>query len=368
MLERRARQRSGLSDFGGGAYRTGLDRLCASADRDANLSLIGRLGMRNAIMRALVTRLRRVAMVAAHPEFERRPLRAPILLLGARSGTTFFHRLLSRDPTLRTLALWEVLEPIAGSGPDRRVRDAQRQVDTIKRVAPDIDAKHRIGVEQPEEDIFVLDSTLKSAGFYMLAPVFGYAEWLLEQDLSEAYREYAQLLRLLAASSPQRRLVLKAPAHMMALEALVVAIPDLLVVQIHRDPSTVLASMNSLMFSMHSVVCREQEPKRLGAFNARLLEEMLDRSRQALGALPAERVCHVRYDDLVADSFAETRRVYAHLGLERPASAIHRQAEFVQQRRQQKFGKHEYALEDFDLDRAEIGRRFASHREHLDLS
>ena len=61
-----------------------------------------------------------------------------------------------------------------------------------------------------------------------------------------AYALHRRFLQHLQWRAPAERWVLKAPSHVFAFDALFEAYPDALVVQTHRDPVTVLASVASL--------------------------------------------------------------------------------------------------------------------------
>ena len=60
---------------------------------------------------ALIKRLRLKSYLEREPSIASIQLKSPIFLVApARTGTTFLHRLLARDPAHRTLRLWEALQ------------------------------------------------------------------------------------------------------------------------------------------------------------------------------------------------------------------------------------------------------------------
>ncbi|MCP3958763.1 MAG: sulfotransferase, partial [bacterium] len=209
-----------------------------------------------------------------------------------------------------------------------------------------IDAKHRIDADQPEEDIFLLNSSLKSAAFYMMAPVYSYLEWLSEQDLGSVYLEYLQHLQVFQSEAPQVRLTLKAPAHLWGMSSLLKAIPNGFVVQTHREPVEVLASINSLISTMHAGVCDSFDANRMARVNLRFFEEMVQRGEEALADFPSRQQLHVRYDDLVKDPIAMVRKLYEHFDLKLTNEVEERLDHFVNNRPKHKYGRHEYAIED----------------------
>lgn len=336
--------------------------LCRSAGEDAGLSLVGRIAFRDLITEALISRLLRVEAVKTRRHVFDTPLVPPLIIVGARSGTTFLHRLLCCEPRARPLALWEVLRPMPPLGPDRRHDAVRRQVAAIKRLYPGVDTKHLIDADQPEEDIFLLNSSFKSAGFYMMGPVYSYVEWLRSQDLSSAYLEYLQHLQLFQAEDPSKRLTLKAPAHLYSMRALLAAIPNALVVQTHREPVEVLGSMNSFMQTMHAGICDDFDKRRMAATNTGILEELISRGEKDLATVSSEQVIHIRYRDLVKNPIETVRDIYRHFGLDFTEELESRLCDFVAGRPQNKYGRHVYSVEDFGLSEAEVFERFADYR------
>ncbi|MDP3936737.1 MAG: sulfotransferase, partial [Deltaproteobacteria bacterium] len=296
-FKERAMRMAGLDDFGEPDYEAGLATLCDSVEKDARLLLTGRLAFRDGVTNALVTRLRRIEARKRSPEIFARPLVPPLIVIGLpRSGTTLLQRLLSLDEETRAPALWELQEPIAGPGPDRRRERSIKQVARMKKAAPGIDAKHHIDSDEPEEDVFLFDSSLWSLSFWMLAPVYGYLTWYLEQDPLPGYRVYREHLQLFQAENPGKRLTLKAPAHTGYVGALLEAVPEALVVQTHRDPVTVTNSVNSLFHTVHGYLTERVDIERTAAVNVDLFLRYFEWNFAAREKIQAGRILDIRYD------------------------------------------------------------------------
>lgn len=362
-LMRAAVRQTGLDDFDDDpVFREGLEVLCASVEADADLTLVGRTIIRAYVLRTLVTRLRAVDLRERAPEIAETALVPPLIVLGLpRSGTTLMHHLLTRDPVARPLLFWELMEPIAGPGPDRRAETLREMLDGMKRAEGGLDAKHAFDADNPEECMLLLDSTLVSLSFWVFAPVYGYGDWLRRQDQRGPYRTYRWFLQYFQSADPGRRLTLKAPAHSQALGALLDAVPDARIVQMHRDPVDVVPSLNSLIHSLHGLVTREVDVRRMSEANMTQLECFIERIDAARAARPG-RVLDVRYDELIGDPVACARRVYDHFGLELTAQTVDAMKAHVVARPQHAHGRHVYAAEDFGLDPAAIAERFAGYR------
>jgi hypothetical protein len=366
LLMRAAEQQAQCDDYGSEELTNRLKVLVESAERDARLTLVGRIGMRETIVNALTMRLLRQKLLRDRPQILDTELADPIIVIGLpRSGTTLLHRLLSLAPRARSLSYWEVRKPLCPPGPDTRLAWARRQQASMKWLAPGLDAKHFSGAEQPEECMFLLDSTLLSATFWIAAPVYRYLEFYLEQDQAEAYRGYREHLRIFQAAQPGRRMTLKAPAHTAHVRALLQAIPNAKLVQLHRDPVSVVGSMNSLFYSLHRVVTDDVDLERMARTNLELLATGIDRNLLARDELGTTNIVDVYYRDLVADPVATLERLAERLELPFDAEYRRRSSEFVRANPQHKHGRHRYQAQDFALSEPEIRARFARYSERF---
>lgn len=361
-LVQRARRTAKLEDFGDAEDHAGLVRLCRSLEEDAQLSLGGRIVMRENITNALVNRLRLVEATKRSPETFETPLVAPLLVVGLpRSGTTLLHRLLSLAEGARPLLLWEVLEPMAGPGPDQRRDQVQKRVRMLKRLAPAYDAKHHLDADEPDECALLLDSSFTSAVWCMMAPVFGYIDWVKERDPTPSYRMYTQFLQHFQAQTPDRRLTLKAPLHTAYLDSLFANIPNLMVVQTHRDPVQVIPSLVSLFETMYGIISKVE--REVGAsFVADVIEMLIDRNMDARDRISADRLIDISYDDLTADPLGTTHKIYAHFGLDWTDAHERRIREWTTERPRHRLGVHTYDLNGSGLTQEGLAQRFARYR------
>jgi hypothetical protein len=367
-LLRAARQRDPLDDFGDPVFLDGLEALLRSATTDAGLSFLGRLVLRDQIVSALVNRLRLVALRKERPQLDRSRLTVPPLIITGlpRSGTTFLHRLLAEAPGARALPTWQLWEPIPGPGPDRRLVQARRRVAMLRRLAPDLDAKHRVDAEAPEECVLLFSQSFFSVSYWMFAPVYSYLEWLIEQDSTEAYRDYRTYLLYFQAQSSGERLTLKSPSHMGALPALLDRIPEALVVQTHRDPVPICASTNSLFRTFHGLMTDHLDLHRMARTNVSLLAYAARESMKARQAAAASgRVYDIRYDDLVGDALGTVRDIYRHFDLAWGPAPETRLRQAIARNPQHKHGCHAYSAAEFGLDETELDTAFAAYREHF---
>src|SRR5262249_47681631 len=150
-----------------------------------------------------------------------------------------------------------------------------------------------------------------------------YQAWLESADLTWVYASHRRQLQYLQWKAPATRWVLKSPGHLWALDALLAVYPDARIVQMHRDPLKVVASLTSLVTLLRSLASNAMDPVGMARAWTPRLARGLTRAPQARddAALPASRVFDVRFPDLMADPIAMVRRIYAHFDLALGAEA-----------------------------------------------
>ena len=364
-----ARRRTRLDDFGGDDFREGLDRLLASLDAEARLSLLGRFIAREEVCGALCNRLRVLDWHARHPEIAEQPVRRPIVIAGqGRTGTTILHELMALDPANRVPLTWEVDHPVppperASYRTDPRIAASQAQLDRSERLIPDFKRIHRMGAELPQECVRITAMAFASIVFAATWRVPGYTRWLLDDaDLSPAYRLHRRTLQLLQWRCPAERWVLKSPGHLWHLGALRAEYPDVCLVQTHRDPLKILSSLTSLEMVLRSMASDAIDAREIALEWSHWLSEGYDRGVdfRSRGALPPSQVIDVQFRDFVRDPVFEVRRIYDHFGLElRPAVAT-AMKDYVASNPNDRDGAHRHRFAatglDADEERARVSR------------
>lgn len=368
-LMRAARKATGLDDFGDYGFHEGLLRLTSSLEHEAQLTPLGRVAARKRLVSLLETRLR---LLARLPQLRDEVIAQPVFVLGLpRTGTTVLYGMLASNPAMRSPASWEVSRPFpAPSGVDpKRVALMDKDFDGFRQLAPGIDHIHPMGPFLPQECLAMQAPALMSYEFPTTFPVPSYWAWLREQDMAPAYAFEKQFLQHLQSGGHRgEHWVLKTPCHLMWLDALLEVFPDALLVHTHRNPTTVLASVSSLMSTMRSAMSSAIDPVAIGREQLEAWTWGMARVMAARERVPAERVVDVHYEDTVARPVETVARVYSHLGLDyTPAVAAGVEA-YLAENPRDKHGSHAYSLEEFGLDRDEVDAAFAGYRERFGVS
>lgn len=365
-LLRSAMRQTGLNDFGDPGFMEGLKVLLTSAEREAKLHVVGRLALQQVVVDDLSNRLLLEAAKRHTPDLFARPFLSPLIIMGLpRSGTTLLHRLLAEDPAHYAPRFWELARPLPQPGkPDDRRRKAERELALRKRMTRDLDAKHFVTADTPEEDLFMLASSFETLLYWVLAPVYSYLDWYLKGDRVRKYQEYRAWLHVLQALVPGRRLVLKAPEHTGALAALLQAVPEARLVQTHRDSVTVFGSFVSLNLTTQGLATDTLDVRRNAEANLTLLERELARNLHDREAHP-EAVYDVRYDDLVGDPAGTVQAIYQHYGLALSGAYRGRLGQYIRENPQGKHGVHRYAASDVGFTDEAVRGRFAAYNERF---
>jgi len=317
QLIEKARRRSQLEDFGEPNFFEPLGRLLKSCHCEARLNVIGKLALRNDVVRILCNRLFLVRDRRQYPEIAKQEIHGPIFIVGLpRSGTTLLHTLLAADPAHRVPLTWEIMSPSPPDiiGRQGRIRAANRDLAMLRWLAPTFESVHATGAELPQECVSLMSPTFMSDQFDTMYNIPSYRGWFFRQDLRPAYEFHRRFLQHLQFRRSGERWVLKAPAHMFAAPALISIYPDAKFVQLHRDPIDAVASVSSLVTILRSVFSDAIDPIQVGQDAMVYWSEALKTFMRVRDQLPTDRVCDLFYDEVRRDPIAATKRVYQHFG------------------------------------------------------
>lgn len=365
-----ARRKTKLVDLGTGEVEDKLRILVRSFAREAGLHPFGRATVRDLLVRVLSNRLRIVDLLERRPEIGRASIERPVFVIGfPRTGTSVLYNLLAQDPESRPLLFWESLLPVPPSrarvrGEDPRIRRARIQAWVTRHLIPGFDAVHHTRAEEPEECMSLQLRTLVSWYFLLWGDLPEYREWLLSREkrtFVEAYRFYRQQLQLLQWQRPGGGWLLKSPAHLLAMDALVEVFPDASIVQTHRDPLRALPSACSLIAVMRGLMSECVETRELGHITLQRAEVLFERMLAAREQIAPERVVDVQYRDVVEEPIAVVRRIYAHFGRRLSHEAEARMVRWLAEHPRHRHGVHRYTLAEFGLEREQVQRACADY-------
>ena len=319
-----------------------------------------------------------------HPEIEREQIERPVFIVGInRTGTTFLHRLLSRDSRYWTLRRYELTEPVlpngeyatvAGTDQDPRRAYAEELLGATN-VVNTLAGLHRTDIDEPEEDLWILWLTFSTWIFATAYHVPAYGRWLAETDSRNAYAHHRRVMqhftwqRRQREQQGQRQWLLKMPFHLKELEVLLLTYPDAVFIQTHRDPVETMGSWNSIVERIRGFSTEPRPPHEAGAEQLTFMSGMLNDAMRFRASNPAleERWVDVRYTDLVDDPMAVVNDIYARHGWPLEPAAVDEMQKWLtlqeEQRRQEP--QHKYRLEDYSLTPETVNEAFAPYRDFV---
>jgi hypothetical protein len=292
-----------------------------------------------------------------------------------RTGTTILHDLLAQDPATRVPLTWEVDRPCpppetATYETDPRIDDVDAITSGVELLIPGFLAMHPMGARLPQECVRITVSDFRSVMFPTQYRVPTYGRWVLyEADMAPAYRWHRQFLQHLQSRHPARRWVLKSPAHIWCLRALLDEYPHALLVQTHRDPLRIIASLSSLIATLRGISSDDTSIPDAAAEFAEYIIEGLDRSVTARvdGTVDPDRVVDLHFGAFMADPFATIHQVYDRLGLELGDETETRMRDFLARHPPDLHGTHRYSFADTGLDAGELRERSRRYQEYFDV-
>ncbi len=358
-----ARRRERLDDFGSLSVSAPLRQLVESIDAEADLHPVGRYMTRERLVGVLANRLRLAEHLKQNPEVTaRRPTPWLVITGMQRTGTTYLHRLLAGDTRTRSLASWEALAPTPPQGKDRRQQAALRAQNALKYLAPDFFAVHPVEADSVEEDSLLLDLSFYSPVAEATLRVPAYAEWLERQDMSGAYH---MLRETLAVLEPERRWVLKSPAHLPFLDVLKRSGGDVRVVMTHRDPAASLPSYCSMIAHGRGVFSDAIDPHAIGEEFLVRQSGMIHRALELREADPSLPAIDVTYQDITGDPVGTVERIYGFADWDFDDEARKAVTEVTQRQKQNRYGRHKYELADFGLTPERVRTQYARYYSYL---
>ena len=359
---------TGLTDFGDPAYLEPLDVLLDSYQREADLTPQGGARFADTLVGILRSKLRTQAAFREHPEYADNALRRPIFVTGLpRTGTTALHRLLCVDPHTQGLehwlADWPQPRPPRASWPDQPgYQETQRWVDDLHAAIPDFKGVHFMSPEVVDECWRVERQVAADARLREPVP----PAFVLPLDVgagpAAGLRDPPDVLALIGLGSPHLRWVLKSPAHLHGLDALMSVYPDALVIQTHRDPRTAIASVSSLSHKASAGTSNSYTPAVVGRDCLEIWSRGIQSFSESRRKYDPAQFVDVDYQDFVDDAVGVVEDIYRAFELPfdadiRSAVQESHEASKVSERRP----VHRYSLADFGLTEGQVDEAFAGY-------
>ena len=310
-----------------------------------------------------------------YPEHQDQNIEEPVFIVGNfRSGTTFLHRLLTKDNQSTSFTSFELY--MAPSVVGRKFykwllklnyaigNPARWVISLFNRIVEKEAYMHKIGLDEVEEDgqvLFHVWSSFDLLAFFPFPKLIRKYIYYDDQVPAEIKKRdmdyYSEIVRKHIYSHGGRRYISKNPSYSPKVKTLHQYFPDAKFINIVRNPLQVIPSTISL-YSKHCRTYGDPESE----YN--LQETVIEHSKhwylyphQYLKTLPASQYIRVLYKDLVDDPEGTIREIYQRFDFNlSPEYASILMAE-AQKAKSYK-SKHRYSLKKMGLSKKRIEREF----------
>ena len=375
---RDARERAGLSDFGGDWFHEPLRRLLGGLEEEAQLNATGRSIQRERIVQILATNLQFESHWKKHPEIAEETIRDPLVIIGlGRTGTTMLQRLLAADPRFFAALWWEARFPVPFPGesiedPSLRIQAARDEVEMMYATVPGLEAIHPLDAMQADEEILLLEQSFYSSTPESFAKLTDFAAWLDQQDQTPGYEYMKRLLQFLQWQKKKRgirgeRWVLKSPHHIHYCDVLLDVFPDARIVQTHRDPVEVMPSWTSLCYSLWQQNSDRTDPIECGTHWNHKMATSMRRCTAVRDAGNQDRFLDVDFRDTARDPLGVVARIYDFIGWDFTPEARAAQERWLEANRRDLRPPHDYTLEMFGYSEEGLKQSYREYRERFIL-
>ena len=368
-LHERARRRTGLDDFGSPEYEQRLSLVLSDLDSHGAYSPMGAQAVLAQIAMNLTARLVAQKSLKDFPDLQNARIEKPVFIIGTpRSGTTVLHRLITNDPDVQSLPYWLGNTPIPRP-PREQWQDNpwyqlvdHKYVQKFSESRPDVLDLHPMRADKPEECSWIIEQDFWGAFYFSAMNTPNYTKWAFETDPRPFYENYRKVLTMISNMNT-KPWVLKNPAHMFAIDALLAVFPDACIVQTHRDPLTGLASTSNLIWAMRRELEPDLTPEDVGALTLKtwghglhLMEEA--RRRHDEGQFFDVHMLETRHNPMKT-----MQRIYEYFGMSVSAGTLSAWQGELERDPNQAHSIGKYQAADFGVDEKNVAESIGSYAE-----
>jgi len=259
-------------------------------------------------------------------------VKSPVFILGhQRSGTTYLHYLLGRDPQFGYLSVKESFMPWIYLTARRHLEwmlgrnmPDQRPMDNL-----------RLGMDLPTEPEYGLGNMTVStmlAGYMVPSQLKNvFRKTILFED-EQAKKEWKQALRYsmqkLTLLHGGKRILTKAPEDLGRVKEILEVFPDAKFVHIYRNPYRVYFSTERLYeITLPMVALEYVSDDAVKDFIIYAYREMFNRYFEVKKLIPEGNLVEIKYEDFIGNELETLREAYQTLGLNFEAAEPHIKAE-----------------------------------------
>lgn len=350
----------------------GLRKLVYSITHESNPNPFGALAVKGLLERILYGRYMIEQEMAKKPWIEDQKIEQPVFIIGMpRTGTTILHAILHQDPAHRSPLAWECLLPYPAATPETfrdnaQIRTIEKEFSQLFKLVPDFRHKHYMEFDAPQECLGITAFDFNSFQFSAQLYLPSYMDWFSdESDMLGTMRFHKRFLQYLQSGGVKgERWLLKSPVHLRRLPEIFEIYPDARIIMTHRGPADIVSSTASLISSVRTLYSDNEDQNVTGSEQAKLWSKYFDRFLESRKALDKEdQIIDLKFEDFVVDQVGTIEKIYERFGWDLSDEALKNFKSFLKKNPKDKHGKHEYSLDAFGLDEAEVNTQFSQYLE-----
>ena len=366
-LHQLASERTGLNDFGSSDYQEPL-RLLLS-DLGSNLSEAGVRSVSDQFVNSLSGRLVANKSFADRPDLLDTPIVKPIFIIGTpRSGTTVLHRLITSDPVIQVLPYWLAHMPVPrppqeqwGDNPWYQLVE-QEYIQKFFKGREKASTLHPIDVQKADECIWVIEQTFWSALFLNINTAPNYTKWALAKDTRQVFEYYRKVLAIIS-NGDTRQWILKNPAHIFCVDAIMAVFPDARIVHTHRDPVTAVASTSNITWAMSKGSKSGLAKRDIGTSILQTWAHGLKRMEESRRRYDEKQFFDIHMLETQRDPLGTMQRIYEHFDLPVTSQTLTAWRDELERDPNQEHSIGSYDPNDFGINEVNVAEQIGMYAE-----
>jgi hypothetical protein len=326
--------------------------------------------------RLIVNRLKLARDWHEHPEILEQEITQPFFVVGnARAGTTFAQSILCLDEGHRTPCYWDTRNPspppgLNPSADAQAHKEAEAFVAYILEQSPGLLQGHpyfdqKSHTESEDEFLYSTDFSIAYPLHFLKVPSL--PQCLAPADPVAALQFHKKMLQQLQWKMPVKRWVGKGIIHQHIMPELLDVFPDAICFWMHRPPEQYIASLLELLEHQYKPFNGE-----LYAVDPQNMVEQIHAGMMhfmSQDIINHPQVHHIRFADFVENPASVLAPIYQQHGIvfsaELEAKIRSRLSDPAY--RANRYGKFEYSLDKFGLDKNTLRTMFSDYCERFEL-
>ncbi|MEZ5022044.1 MAG: sulfotransferase [Chitinophagales bacterium] len=246
----------------------------------------------------------------------------PVFIIGHwRSGTTFLHNILCKDPQMGFVTTFQAIYPETIFSGSKLVKGMMKVMMPKNRAADNME----LGTDLPQEEEFALSNThaMSYYNFWFFPKRWKeyFKHYIEFQDVSPEIvkrwkSEYVKLVKKALINTKGKRFISKNPPNTGRIDVLLELFPNAKFIHIYRHPVNTFVSTKKFVeetigpLQLHDISSKELEDNILWTY-----DKLMKRFESQRDLIPAENLYEIKFEEFENNALATIEEVYQKLNL-----------------------------------------------------